>query len=316
MTLPIGLAVSLIVTPLAMALAQRIGLLDRPGPLKVHQEPVPYLGGVGVLAGTALGLLPDRADLVIPLLLAPTLALALGVLDDAVNLSAAGRLLEQVMTGLLVALIVDTRITEPADYVVITIAVVVVMNGMNFLDGLDGLAGGVALVSAMGFVVVFGGVGETLALALAGGLLGFLWYNRPPARVYLGDGGSYLLGSLLALLLALAWRGSEAMTTSIGSLLLVLLPVAEVCFAVARRARARQSPLLGDRRHSYDLLMRAGCTQVQTVLICVGVQAVLAGTGALAAELPRGPAIAVTATAAAAVVIGGIAAGMLTPEAE
>jgi UDP-GlcNAc:undecaprenyl-phosphate/decaprenyl-phosphate GlcNAc-1-phosphate transferase len=315
-TLLIGLAVSLVVTPLAMAVARRVDLLDHPGPLKVHQQPVPYLGGVGVLAATAAGLAPDRSDLLIPLLLAPTLALVLGVLDDAFNLSPLGRLGEQVLTGLFVALIVDTRISEPADFVVVTVAVVVVMNGVNFLDGLDGLAGGVALVSAAGFVIVLGGVAETLALAFAGGLLGFLVFNRPPARVYLGDGGSYLLGSLLALLLALSWRSGEARSTSIGALLLVLLPVAEVVFAFLRRARAHQSPLHGDRRHSYDLLIRAGRTPVQTVLICVAVQAVLAGIGAAAAEMPLGPAIAVTGAAALAVVIGGMAGGMLTPEVE
>lgn len=214
------------------------------------------------------------------------------------------------------ALIVDTRLSEPSDYVLIAVAVIVVMNGMNFLDGLDGLAAGVALASAIGFIVVLGGVAETLALAFAGGLLGFLVFNRPPAKVYLGDGGSYLLGSLLALLLALGWRSTQSVTTSISTLLLVLLPVAEVAFAFVRRARARQSPLLGDRRHSYDLLMRSGRTPVQTVLICVGVQLLLAAIGAGAAEMPRGPCIAVTAAATVAVVIAGAAAGMLTPENE
>lgn len=71
MTLPIGLAVSLIVTPLAIVVARHIDLLDRPGPLKIHQQPVPYLGGVGILAACAAGLAPDRSHLIVPLLLAP-----------------------------------------------------------------------------------------------------------------------------------------------------------------------------------------------------------------------------------------------------
>jgi UDP-GlcNAc:undecaprenyl-phosphate/decaprenyl-phosphate GlcNAc-1-phosphate transferase len=310
----IGLVVSLAVTPLAMAVARRVGLLDHPGPLKIHADPVPYLGGVGILAAAAAGLASDRPDLIIPLLLAPSLALALGVLDDAFNLSPMGRLGEQVLCGLFVALIVDTRVPEPWDYLLVTAAVVVIMNGMNFLDGLDGLAGGVALVSSLGFAIALGGVGESLAYAVAGGLLGFLVFNRPPARVYLGDGGSYLLGVLLAVLLTLAWRSGEGWTTSISSVLLVLLPVAEVTFAILRRARARTSPLHGDRRHSYDLLVRSGRTPTEAVLICVGIQATLAGVGAAAAEMPRGAALAVTIVTAAVVAVAGIRAGMLTPD--
>ncbi len=312
----VGLAVSLVLTPLAMLVARKVDLLDHPGHLKIHAHPVPYLGGVGILGATAAGLALDRSDLVVPLLLAPALALALGVLDDAVNLSPVGRLSEQILVGLFVALIVDTRIAEPWDYLLVTAAVVVIMNGMNFLDGLDGLAGGVALVSTIGFVIALGGVGEALALAVAGGLVGFLVFNRPPAKVYLGDGGSYLLGVLLSLLLTLAWRSGEGWSTSISSVLLVLLPVAEVTFAILRRARAHQSPLHGDRRHSYDLLVRAGRTPVQAVLICVGIQAALAAVGAAAAEMPRTAALVVTVVAAMAVAAGGVKAGMLTPEAE
>jgi UDP-GlcNAc:undecaprenyl-phosphate GlcNAc-1-phosphate transferase len=297
-----------------MVVARRVGLFDRPGPLKIHAHPVPYLGGVGILAAAAAGLALDRPDLLLPLLVAPSLALALGVLDDAFNLSPVGRLGEQILCGLFVALIIDTRIPDPWDYLVLTAVVVVCMNGMNFIDGLDGLAGGVALVSTIGFVIALGGVGEALALGVAGGLVGFLVFNRPPARVYLGDGGSYLLGVLLAVLLALSWRAGEGWTTSVSSLLLVLLPVGEVVFAVLRRARAHTSPLHGDRRHSYDLLVRSGRTPVEAVLICVGIQAVLAAVGAAAAEMPRGPAIATTVVAGLAVAAAGIKAGMLTPD--
>lgn len=108
--------------------------------------------------------------------------------------------------------------------------------------------------------------------------------------------------------------GGEGWSTSISSVLLVLLPVAEVVFAVLRRARARSSPLHGDRRHSYDLLVRAGRTPVHAVLICVGIQAVLAAVGAAAAEMPRGASLGVTVLTGVVVAAGGIRAGMLTPD--
>ena len=79
------------------------------------------------------------------------------------------------------------------------------INGVNLIDGLDMLAGGVAAVAAGGFAVILHGSGRQLAIALAASLLGFLVYNRPPARVYLGDGGAYLLGTGLTVLVAESW---------------------------------------------------------------------------------------------------------------
>jgi UDP-GlcNAc:undecaprenyl-phosphate GlcNAc-1-phosphate transferase len=310
----IGLVVALAVTPVAMAVARRVGLMDEPGPLKIHEQAVPYLGGVGVIAAIVVGMAPRDADLIVPLTTPLALALALGVLDDALGLSPIARLLEQVLVGLSIAQVVDTRVPDPLDYLVVTLVVVVVMNGTNFIDGLDGLAGGIGLVATLGFVVALAGSSENMALAAAGGLLGFLVYNWPPARVYLGDGGSYLLGALLAMLLALSWRPASAWTTSIGALLFVLFPVAEVVFAFVRRARARSSPLSGDRRHSYDLLVRSGQSKTKAVVVCIGVQASLTVAGFIAAEMSRPVAIMIAAGAALVVLVVGGTAGMLTPD--
>src|SRR5207247_2119739 len=90
------------------------------------------------------------------------------------------------------------------------VVVLVLVNAMNLLDGLDGLAAGVSVAAAAGFYVVLAGAGATLALVLAGAVAGFLVWNAPPARVYLGDSGSYLIGTALAMLfLTAAQRPAE-----------------------------------------------------------------------------------------------------------
>ncbi len=132
--------------------------------------------------------------------------------------------------------------------VAIVAVTLLLVNGVNLMDGLDMLAGGTVAVAAVGFAVVLVGTGRHLGVALAASLLGFLVFNRPPARIYLGDGGSYLLGTTLTVLVALAWSPQEATATGVAVFALVALPAAEVAFAVFRRLRGRRSVLAGRPR--------------------------------------------------------------------
>jgi UDP-GlcNAc:undecaprenyl-phosphate GlcNAc-1-phosphate transferase len=174
------------------------------------------------------------------------------------------------------------------------VVTVVLVNGVNMVDGLDALAGGVALMSALGFAVLLDGDARTIALALAGGLGGFLVFNRPPARIYLGDGGSYLVGTTLAVLLCLAWRSESAPAVSAGSLFLVACPVADLACAVLRRLRDRRPLFMGDRSHPYDRLVDAGWSKPRAAGTYIAVQAVLSAVGAGVGRLGTAAATAVT----------------------
>jgi UDP-GlcNAc:undecaprenyl-phosphate GlcNAc-1-phosphate transferase len=156
---------------------------------------------------------------------------------------------------------------------------------VNFIDGLDALAGGVGLACAAGFAFVLDGDNRAMALALAGGLGGFLCFNRPPAKVYMGDGGAYVVGTTLALLLCFAWAPEERLALALGSLPLVACPVAEVGCSVLRRARTRTGVFLGDRGHGYDRLVSRGWPRNKAVGAYVGAQAVLAATAVGAVHL-------------------------------
>jgi UDP-GlcNAc:undecaprenyl-phosphate GlcNAc-1-phosphate transferase len=296
----VALAVALAATPLAAMAAARLGFVDPPGPHKVQTVPVPYLGGVAVYLALVAGIAASRPLLLVPL----GLALALGLADDLRPRSATFRIACASVVGAAAGWVAPFPV--PLGAVVTGVATVGLLNALNLLDGLDGLAAGVALVSAAGFATI-GGDGRVLALALAGGLAGFLVFNRPPARIYLGDGGAYLTGTALVLLAALLVDSDRSLALWAALPLLVAVPVLDTAVAIVRRLRARRPLLTGDRGHVYDQLIDRGRSAGVTTLALVTLQGVLAlaawgvthldARWALAASLVAGAALATAALA-------------------
>jgi UDP-N-acetylmuramyl pentapeptide phosphotransferase/UDP-N-acetylglucosamine-1-phosphate transferase len=290
---------SLAVTPMAAAFARRVGMLDHPGPLKPHARAIPYLGGIGVAVGTAIGAIAFHPWLVLPL----GIALNLGIADDASPLPPSTRLIGEVAVGIVLASVVATRFPGPLSFALVTLATVALINGANLLDGLDALCASVTLVAAIGFAVILHGDARYLALALGGAVLGFLVFNLPPASVYLGDGGAYFLGAVLAALLAASWGPGGQPRAGIAGIALVTVPLLELAFAVLRRVRARRSPLTGDRDHPYDRLVRRGWSSQLAVTLYA-----LAGLGLVATAIV---ADRVLGTSFALVCAGGVVVALL-----
>lgn len=309
MVLILAFLAALAATPLAMGLARRTGLLDRPGDLKIQTQAIPYLGGLGVAAGLAVALVPARPALLLPL----GMALLLGVVDDARHVEPLARLGVEVAVGLATAAVLPTRLPGPVGWAAVTLVVVLVINGVNMIDGLDALAAGVGLVSAAGFALALDGDARTVALGLAGALAGFLVFNRPPARVYLGDGGAYLLGATMAALLVLAWAPERELALSLGALPFVACPVGEVAVSVLRRKRSGARLSAGDRSHVYDQLVQRGWSRNRSVAVYVTTQAVLSALALVAVQLS--PSLAGAAVVAGGVALLGVVAalGFLTP---
>ncbi len=297
MALIAGFAVAVILSPVAAWAATRVGLVDRPGPLKVHQQAVPYAGGIAVLLAIVVPVAVDRPSLLVPL----GLASALGLVDDIRDLSVRIRLPAEAVLGVIVAWMV-----APHDFWHLAVALVVelvLLNAVNLLDGLDGLAATVTLTGAVGFSVVLGGAVSTLALALVGALAGFLVWNRPPARVYLGDAGSYLIGTALAVMFADATQHGSPVIS--GAILFVGVPVGDTVVAIVRRVRARRPVLRGDRGHVYDQLVDRGWPLEASVLACAAGQVALTAVGIGVASLASTTAIGITIVTVAGI---GIAA--------
>ena len=297
--------VTAVAVPGCIAVAHRFGVIDRPGPLKTHETPVPYLGGVAVFAGLVVGGAVGRPVTLIPL----AAALALGVTDDRFGLPAPLRLAAQLGVGAAIAVTVPVHLPGWIGVPLIVVASVILINGFNLLDGLDMLAAGVGAAAAVGFAVVTHGPARLTAASLAGALAAFLWFNRPPARIYLGDGGSYLLGAAMTVLLAYAWGVGVAVSNGVIALALLAVPVGEVTCAIVRRRRGNRPLLAGDRAHPYDLLVARGWsraaasgTYIALEAMMVVVVSIVVGAGVTSVLVALGIDVAV-----AAVVLGGAA---------
>lgn len=306
MALIVGFVVTVLVTPVAARVATRLGIVDEPGPLKVHTKVVPYLGGVAVLAALLGPVLGVRASLLVPL----ALACALGLVDDAWGLRPSIRIAAEIGIGVSAALAVGHH--DLGRVALGVVAVLVLVNAVNLLDGLDGLAAGVTIAAAAGFYVLLAGAGATLALVLAGAAAGFLVWNAPPARVYLGDSGSYLIGTALAMLFLVAAQYPAAKVS--GACLFLAVPVADTAIAIVRRLRAGRPLFAGDRGHVYDQLVDRGWPAPVAVIACVGAQAVLTAAGIGIAALSGST--AVVATVATVAIVGAVALLVFTARAK
>jgi UDP-GlcNAc:undecaprenyl-phosphate GlcNAc-1-phosphate transferase len=265
----IALGVGLVLTPASIVVGVRSGLVDLPsavtagrrgGPpalLKIHPRPVSQLGGVAVVVSTFIGLAVAGAWPAATVVIGVAAATVVGVVDDARQLAPLARAVALGAVGMVIA--VGGASLEPLGVIGGTAAALAVFasaNAVNLIDGQDGLAGGLAVIAALGVagVAEITGSDPAFALALPGALLALLWWNREPARVFLGNGGAYGVGVLLAV------AAVEASTTSLSALSGVVVSLgvfeAELALTVVRRVRAGGRLTEGDRDHSYDVLTR------------------------------------------------------------
>lgn len=306
-----GLAAALALTPLAMALARRVGALDHPdGQRKLHKAPVPLLGGVAVcvslVAGLALCAGPPlaRADGRLGFPWAAALSAALlclvGCWDDVRGMRVRWKLVGQALATLPVVAAgfhVSTVGIGPTAFELgwlggpLTVLWLVAgINALNLLDGMDGMAAvvGLVLTASMALIAGLFHLADTLIVAVvfAGGLLGFLAYNAPPARVYLGDAGSMLIGFLVALL-ALRVGTSNGITTPAVPLVLISVPLLDSGLAVVRRWLSRQPIWLPDRGHMHHRLLERGLNVWQAMALVGGLCLATGLAGYVAAVLNR-----------------------------
>jgi UDP-GlcNAc:undecaprenyl-phosphate/decaprenyl-phosphate GlcNAc-1-phosphate transferase len=283
MSFLIAFALGLVLTPLAERLGRATGMTDRPAEdgLKLHDQPVPVLGGVAVVAG-ALGATAILGDWLPAAVVAAVLVmLGAGMLDDARPLPPWPRVVLQAGAGgILVASGLRLDPLGILGGVGVVALVVACTNAVNLVDGQDGLAAGQAAIAALGLAALAAAGGPSveasLGLATAGALFGFLIWNRPPARIFLGNGGAYAVGALLAVLAAgvsaaQGWHGLLAAALCLGVF------VFELAFTTFRRLRAGSRVSSGDRLHSYDLASHRFGSRPLSTLLFWAVGALLAG---------------------------------------
>ena len=287
----VAIALALVLTWAARWLGLATGLVDRPpagppqgdGPaehLKIHTVPIPVLGGLGVVAAVLGALLVAGADLPLPAVAGVVMATAIGLVDDARPQPASVRVAALAVAGVPIAVGLPLDELGLSARVGVVVLLLLMANAVNLIDGQDGLAGGLGAIASVGLAAVIAANGgdPALALVVAGALVGFLAWNLPPARVFLGNGGAYGLGALLTVLAAQAtighgWHGLLAAALCLGVFAF------ELTFTVVRRLVGSQRLATGDRRHSYDLLGRSRGNRDRSTLALWTLGAVSAGAG-------------------------------------
>jgi UDP-GlcNAc:undecaprenyl-phosphate/decaprenyl-phosphate GlcNAc-1-phosphate transferase len=336
----VAVAVTYLLTVVAREVAVRTGAVARVRDRDVHDEPIPYMGGLAMLGGLLaayvvarhLPFIADSGGYVLHdagvVLLAGSVICIVGVLDDIFELDALTKLGGQVLaTAVLIAFNVQyIFITKPdgsqfaldsAQGALLTgFVVVATVNAVNFVDGLDGLAAGVVGIGAVAFFAFCyeltrindaerATTAALLSISLAGACVGFLVHNWHPARLFMGDSGSMLIGLVLsasAVTLSGQFSPDQLGTGAYGTkasllptllpillpVLLLIVPLADLVLAVVRRTRAGRSPFSPDKQHLHHRLLEIGHSQRRAVLI-MWLWAALIAFGSVFASLYTGP---------------------------
>ena len=262
-------------------------IVDKPNEShKTHSNPIPYLGGVAIVVGVTLvsylalfvgGFSLSKVALASSILVPALLVGVIGLIDDVKKLTPLSRFLAQNAIAIVSTQILITTETVGSptdnvlfDFLITMFWIVGLTNALNFFDNIDGGAAGTAAISAS-FLFVLAIQGSqffiaALALVLAGGTIGFLIWNRPPARIYMGDAGALFLGLLIA---SLTIRFDPNPINRFAGFsvpfFLMAVPIMDTSVVVTKRLIRRISPFRGGRDHLSHRLMRAGLTKRQSV---------------------------------------------------
>jgi UDP-GlcNAc:undecaprenyl-phosphate GlcNAc-1-phosphate transferase len=289
------------------ALAIRLGAMDAPNMArKTQAEPVPYLGGVAIALGISLITLgavfvgadnfagennDQLKDLALTVLLPALVLGAMGLFDDLRSLSPWPRLITQTLVGTIVAFVIVENGTIGTPFgnggaleqglntnngswiktAVTILWIVGICNSINFFDNLDGAASGAVAIAALGVFVIAFDRGQELVSALsivtAGATIGFLMWNKSPAKIYMGDSGALFLGIIISVATIRLNPGITPTWQSLAiPVILLAVPLLDTCVAVFSRLARGLSPLTGGKDHLSHRLVRAGLTRPMTAI--------------------------------------------------
>ena len=290
-----ALLISCLITPLVRVIATKIGAMDMPGGRKIHKEPTPRLGGIGIyIAFMTSIILNFHFSLALKgVVIGGTIIFLMGVIDDIKGLKASIRLIGQLIAVMILikcGVVLNTFPHTNMGYIwniLLTIFWVIgIINALNFLDGMDGLAAGITAISSFMFFIIALSTGQHylgyLAIALIGTCIGFLFYNFKPASIFLGDSGSTLLGFLLASFAVIGWWAEKNILVALGIPVLILgvLIFDMIYITVSRIASGRAKNFTewiecAGKDHLHHRLFNLGLSEKQTVLMIYLISLVL-----------------------------------------
>lgn len=300
----LALAVSYMATPMVRRLALRLNVMVNPGGRRVHARPMPLWGGIAIFAGFVIsvliaelfrGLSPLFFKAVLPVLVASTIIVTVGLLDDMKEFSAAVQMLA-IIVAAVVLIQFGIRIqflTNPfggemiwlptsVSWILTLGWIFLTTKTVDFMDGLDGLAAGIGAIASGVLAIMAYYMGQPhvafMAAGLSGACIGFLRFNFNPAKIFMGTAGSQLIGFVLAALSIIgAFKVAAAMAIAIPMLVLGV-PIFDGLFVIIKRVFNRQPIHIADRSHLHHRLLDRGLTHKQAVIVICVICLVLGGT--------------------------------------
>ena len=313
------------------------------GTVKTHAHPIAYLGGLGILLGFTAGILTGitffeptetfklSMKLLIGILAGASVACFVGLIDDLFNIRPFQKIFGQTLAAIiLIAVgirpnleIISTQLgltLPPILNPILGVPIVIIFvlgatNSLNLIDGLDGLCAGVTAIITIGMLIltihigtwnqssVYDPIRAIVGLALVGGTLGFLPFNKAPAKIFMGDAGSMLLGFVVAAMMILFAERQPLWWMA--SLMIFGLPILDTAVALARRLLNKRPLFVSDRGHIYDQIIDRGISLKKTVITCYALAAMYAVIGLIMCPLRHRYAaiiLAVTVTISAVVI--------------
>ena len=296
--------------PLLIKIAVNKKIFDHPSARKTHKRPVPYLGGVAIYFGFLVGIWVAfrylgwiKPEDFYVLMIGSVCIVALGLYDDLVGTNAKIKLTVQTIVALFVVYsgIYVSEITNPfaegsielhwLGPVLTTFWIIFITNSFNLLDGLDGLASGISIITIM-FMLFFALLSMDMNIlgllaALLGGILGFFIFNVPPAKIYMGDTGSLLIGFLIAILCIMpSSKGPYSIAVLIPTIL-TAIPIIDTIMAIFRRAKGGTKIFSADKKHLHHRILHLSNSYKKTLFIIYGVNFYICLHAILAYFLPN-----------------------------
>lgn len=275
---------SLILTHLMIKISKNMNIMDIPNERSVHKKPTPLLGGIAIFLSFLFGfiLFGNQNPLMISILIASFLILLLGIFDDIKPIKARYKFIIHILVALLVVFYGGLKLTHVdifglslnfkwmSPYVTILI-IVGIINAVNLIDGLDGLCAGISSIYFLTIGVIalilnkFNGLDIILSFIMLGSTLGFLVFNFPPAKIFMGDTGSTFLGLMISVIMLLGFK-TVTLTSLLIPLVLLILPITDTLFAIIRRALNKKPIGQADKEHIHHQLLKHLSTR-KTILV-------------------------------------------------
>ncbi len=278
--------VSAILVPICQKIAHHIGAIDIPNERKVHTKPMPRLGGLAIYIAFLAGyiLYGELTTQMISILIGSFIILLIGIFDDIKPIRARYKFLVQIIAALIVVIYgrmyfneitflgIHLHFNKVISYILSTFFIVAISNAINLIDGLDGLAGGISTIYFLTISIIafllqkLGGLDIILSLIMLGSTLGFLVWNFPPAKIFMGDSGSLFLGFMIAVIALVGYKVAT-LTTLIIPITILSVPIFDTLLAILRRLIKHKSIGSPDKEHFHHQLLKLKFSPRMSIIV-------------------------------------------------